>query len=561
MLGRAAAPAVASLVALVAVVGCGGRNGARRACTLAIETPPDEVGFEAEARVRARLACPEGVTPPGIVWEDGTRGAERVVRTPKIADALRPGERGGILAVSPAQGRIPVRARAGDATAEADVVVAHAQTGVPSVPIGIAVYVWGGPGGTIQRIVPAERGSQVVRDAKTGFEITIAAGDPETQPVDCQRSECHPTEFDSQAPTRHATVFDRAMAAPPRGHEVRCLLCHTTGGDPGIRGGFVDVAREIGFLPIPARAMAPDELPSVLRRLAGVTCVGCHGPARIPTREWRATVYGNGVCAQCHDLPPRYKTVQEWRASRMSRLTTFAHEAECAGCHTAQGFAVRLGVVRFAEVDARTAEPITCSACHDPHGPGSRNPHLLRRFDPAAGGSRALCAECHRADAGADPAKRLALRLAPMAPQSEMAPGDCIGCHRAHTFRAPQPVGADEQVAARFKVRIAEARAALRADLPRVRGCNRAARGAADVAVVRDRLALVDAAGNALGDCDDDGRFGEREDPMVSAAVAAALYARAYSLATVERDRSNGLHAPDRADMLLGESEKGIAAP
>jgi hypothetical protein len=151
--------------------------------------------------------------------------------------------------------------------------------------------------------------------------------------------------------------------------------------------------------------------------------------------------------------------------------------------------------------------------------------------------------------------RRLAARLAPMAPQGDLAPRDCLRCHRGHGFRAPAPSAAERETIENIVALLARSLDALRKRIPRVRGCNPNAGPAESIAVVRDRIAIVDGAGRPLGDCNADDRFEAREDPMVSDAIASDLYARAYDWLTVERDRTRGLHNPARATELLERIE------
>src|SRR5262249_54032406 len=159
----------------------------------------------------------------------------------------------------------------------------------------------------------------------------------------------------------HATALARALLHPPRGQDSHCIRCHAVAAEPGIPGGFFDVATQIGFSSIPGRAMSWDELPRDLQRLGNVGCVACHGPGRIPEAEARAAEYSVGICAQCHDAPPRYAVVREWRSSRMALLPTEALRPGCMGCHTAQGFVARTEHWNK-EIDPKTADPVTCPA-------------------------------------------------------------------------------------------------------------------------------------------------------------------------------------------------------
>jgi predicted CXXCH cytochrome family protein len=545
----------AALLAL-GLVSCGSGRKHEKGCRLDITGPTGEVGFGAEVELRATETCDGPPSGAPIVWSTGAAGSVLRLRTPTAEERLLLGSRPGILPVSADQGYLRVEARAGGATSEFELLLAHRHSGLPSIPVGVGVYVYGGAGGSIQRFEAPHSGRFPVKDAATGFEVPLMAGRPDVVPQDCGRPDCHASEAAAHQRTRHASALERALGAPPRGHDARCQRCHAVGAEPGIAGGFFDVAEQVGFRPFPARAMTWEELPRDLRRLGNVGCIACHGTGKIPEPAERALEYSVGVCAQCHDAPPRYAIVRDWRASRMSQLPRETLQPACAGCHTAQSFVARLRH-REVRIDPATADPVACAACHDPHGPGSANPHLVRVSADGAGLS-ALCARCHTADLDATPERRFALRLAPMAPQSLLAPPNCIDCHRPHTFRAEPPAGEREARARALVSELATAKADLERALPELRGCNRRASTARHVAVVSDRLALVDAAGVPLGDCNDDGAFDGAEDPWVENAVAARLYPRAYELFVVERDKSRGVHSPEGASRRIRQALDGL---
>jgi hypothetical protein len=136
------------------------------------------------------------------------------------------------------------------------------------------------------------------------------------------------------------TVLARALAGGLGADYVpECAIaCHAV-GEPGLAdGGFVNVARALGYL-LPHHP-EPDPWPGVpraLRRLAGVGCTACHGPAAIPEPESRWAILRSDVCAFCHDAPPRYRHVQAWRSSKMATPSQAAlsreRSAGCDGCH------------------------------------------------------------------------------------------------------------------------------------------------------------------------------------------------------------------------------------
>ena len=175
----------------------------------------------------------------------------------------------------------------------------------------------------------------------------------------------------------------------------------------------------------------------------------------------------------------------------------------------------------------------------------------------AEAGPSALCASCHAADIGVTDEERFAERLAPMAPQSLLAPLNCVGCHRPHTFRAAPPPPDQQERARAFGVQLAAAKQRLAQLLPAIKGCNPKAGPSHHVETVGDRLAIVDERGAALGDCNGDGEFAG-EDPWLQSAVADAWYRRWYDLMVVERDKTGGLHNPEAAQRRIESALRGL---
>ena len=517
-------------------------------CALSIEAPAGIVGFSAPIELHARITCAGEIVPGDIVWDDGTRGPRRQLITPAVEDRLRREERARVLPVSFAESQLVVSARARDLHATATVRLAHTHNGLATIPVGVPIYIDSGPGGAISRFV-AERSGIVAFTSPDGrATLRLHAGRADDIQLDCGRPECHAPQQRAHAVTPHASALQRLLDRQPTAFDPACLACHVVGAPADVPGGFGDVAAQIKFA-FDGQPLTWPQLPRPLHRLGNVGCLACHGPAAIPPPQDRGRIYGAGICAQCHDAPDRYQVVAQWRSCRMSALRPGTAATACRGCHTSQGFVARLrGVDLPADPAARTAEPVTCAACHDPHGPGSTAPRMVRVTDKDRGAS-ALCAACHRSDLAASDEIRLAARLAPMAPQAELAPADCLRCHRPHIFRA-NPVTASAAL-----LDLAPTHARLMAALPPRRGCNRAARGATDVTVVGDRLALVDARGQALGDCDGDGLWSADEDPLLDDELAAQLYWPWRFYLIVARDHTAGRHDPARARQFLARAE------
>jgi hypothetical protein len=109
----------------------------------------------------------------------------------------------------------------------------------------------------------------------------------------------------------------------------------------------------------------------------------------------------SGDCNQCHDAPTHHIYGTEWYASRHA-MTTGPTSANCSPCHSANGF-----MSRGAATTNLTFSPITCQACHEPHGQTTptNNPHQLRLSGPVAmpdgtlitnANNGSICLQCHR---------------------------------------------------------------------------------------------------------------------------------------------------------------------
>jgi hypothetical protein len=317
-------------------------------------------------------------------------------------------------------------------------------------------------------------------------------------------------------------------------------------------------------------------LPRDLQRVANVWCLACHGPGRLPEHGKRPMVVRVGVCAQCHDRPPKYARVAEWRETRMSTPVTDAARgsAECAGCHTAQGAVARMRGRLVAAVPTELAEPVTCAVCHVAH---TTEPALLRTTGTAAtvsgvlfeAGRARACLGCHQADGRADAAAEAQRRL-PEAPQTEVSfgtgafgatgrpwrptPNLCVDCHMVrcldchvdaqrraggHTFQAMPPLepapqdcdgdGRVLQLADEVAACLARLEAAVRAELAAIPGCAQARLG-------RDGRRLVPRGptGERLPECEAEWLRPARTP----------LYRAAHDWALIDRDGSAGAHNP-----------------
>jgi hypothetical protein len=310
-------------------------------------------------------------------------------------------------------------------------------------------------------------GEYRLRDA-SGHALVLQTARYDHLPLDCGRSDCH-AEISESA--RHSPMT-QALASDLGGcHALEnpgcASACHAT-GEPGTRdGGFDHVMSELGLGALPEEH---EDLPRALRRLGGVGCLACHGPARIPPPAARAAVISNDVCAVCHDAPPRYGHLAALETTRMAHAdgSPETRELGCATCHTTWG---ALG--RSAPEDSSPRGGIGCVACHDvhPHGSPPKPPvdSLLRQLPvptwlgalPASlSGPSRVCISCHapasaqgfpEASAvaliaglgGLDP--KTGAAITGTAPHAA-APKGCLSCHdsgpseltlgKSHGFRA-----------------------------------------------------------------------------------------------------------------------------
>ncbi len=200
-----------------------------------------------------------------------------------------------------------------------------------------------------------------------------------------QCGECHPSQQAKWEETRHAHAFSTLEAIGREGTEQSCAPCHNISD----RGNEVMDA-SLGFV--------MDGNP----RLRNVQCENCHGPGADhiadPSNKPFAALEVNFEvgCGECHQ-DAHHPFVDEWleSAHAQSHLTganfglNVASDPNCAYCHVTQSF------VRFIETEGVerviTADPlpITCVACHDPHGNG--NDKQLRVID----GQPIVCGQCH----------------------------------------------------------------------------------------------------------------------------------------------------------------------
>ncbi len=233
-----------------------------------------------------------------------------------------------------------------------------------------------------------------------------------------------PDMFKFWATTKHASALaDGLDGRLGVDFGPACLACHTLGDLPGMTGGFGTAAAAQQWS-VPA-TLEPGNYASLvasapeLAKLGNVQCENCHGPKNLDVMgldDTAAKSFGAGVCAGCHSQ------ASEWKGSLHANLQVAVSEgstdgpapANCARCHSAQGFAAYTQELQAGCAAAGSAaclltsdgsppvdgganaadgatfarlglgpgdvQPQTCAACHDPHDVAGL-PAQLRVYD------------------------------------------------------------------------------------------------------------------------------------------------------------------------------------
>jgi predicted CXXCH cytochrome family protein len=194
-----------------------------------------------------------------------------------------------------------------------------------------------------------------------------------------------------------------------------CEPCHTVGpnGNPEDTGGH---------------AVVPDQ------RYHDVQCEACHGPGldHVENPDQNAmfasiVVDADATCGECHQ-GTHHPFVEQWKMSKHA-ISNEGHTAgreECAGCHSAQGFLRRQGVLTgYQEWNDPIGDwqNIVCVTCHDPHHTG--NPGNLRLPLNAASKENNLCISCHHKRA--QPDIEAETTRGPHSPEGPLVLGEEVG--------------------------------------------------------------------------------------------------------------------------------------
>jgi hypothetical protein len=397
------------------------------------------VGFDTRFQVQVRHNClPEqrgqiawrqlaGPALADLQVSDG--GFTLSARTARFAEVHpEPAADGGIVPISPrTQGRVVLEASwagsDGQVTTRTLTISAAARaTGLSSIAVSQPI-VLAGTGWSVQKRPAGGHASLRAADGLTFFTadasgswtleqdhartLKLHALTHDATPYDCGRAECHAAISAHTASSPMSRALAEPLSMVTDSAATSCMLdCHVLGERGLSDGGFRAVAARLGFTWNEHTRW--DDLPQALRRLGGVRCSACHGPGAIPPPEQRSAILASDVCASCHDAPPRYVHVAQWRSGRMasSDREPATRQEPCAQCHTTAGFLAHVGDRKISEEPPPRAEPvgIACAACHAPHS-AERGARLIRNVnvkgDAAAAGelfpepSTTLCRSCH----------------------------------------------------------------------------------------------------------------------------------------------------------------------
>ncbi len=202
---------------------------------------------------------------------------------------------------------------------------------------------------------------------------------------------CHADKASDWQKHIHATATVPNLTLPYM--NAGCMDCHSTGWDQQ------KWADDLGFtFPQPGVGVYDSVVTNHPDQaiLFNVQCESCHGPgsqhiAKTSKNETSVS-FKSATCAQCHDEPSHHPEPLAWDVSAHASYATIAgsghaNGANCSRCHTAQGFVAET-INGGAAIAVAEPDPITCSACHDPHA--GNNPAALRRASVGTS-----CNGCH----------------------------------------------------------------------------------------------------------------------------------------------------------------------
>ncbi len=208
---------------------------------------------------------------------------------------------------------------------------------------------------------------------------------------------CHPNQVNKWKMTKHAQAQDSLVSNP--GYKGYCLPCHNTGWDVNVVNYGADEYVTIN----PNQTWIINDATN-FNRVKNVQCEACHGPKGTANRTInfghmsQPNDYSSQNCGVCHE-GTHHPYYSEWQQSMHASgapamLSNRATRGACFKCHYAQDFVAYLANPNYDYtnfVPDGDLQPITCVACHDPHGNG--NPGGLRVMQQGQN----VCDVCHNA--------------------------------------------------------------------------------------------------------------------------------------------------------------------
>jgi hypothetical protein len=224
-------------------------------------------------------------------------------------------------------------------------------------------------------------------------------------------------KYDKWQQTGHAMIFEEGLNGTLSNHYGEsCISCHTTGYDPDASNSGFD---DFGFV-------FPDSLyPGVFDQMVSlypdamargeIQCEACHGPGQDHMNSGGTTEFsisdniGYENCAYCHDDGHYHINPSQWQMSvhaAGTHLYAGASRFSCTPCHNGKGF---IDEVKGNPQSVTEIYTINCAACHDPHD--ATNTHQVRTVSATLengfvfdmGGAGGLCASCHHSRENAVP--------------------------------------------------------------------------------------------------------------------------------------------------------------
>jgi len=199
---------------------------------------------------------------------------------------------------------------------------------------------------------------------------------------------CHASFANEWSETIHAHAWEGLQSSA--GAASYCEGCHAISENGNVWPDSV-----------PAGINALDSADANRAIYYDVQCESCHGPgndhAANPSATYPlASIQVDGGCGDCHE-GTHHPFVEQWAVSNHAIGASLGRGSRegCDECHSGQGAIEEQfnETANYLEKGDGETYPITCVACHDPHG--GPHPGQLRRPVEGEATPRQLCISCH----------------------------------------------------------------------------------------------------------------------------------------------------------------------